>query len=84
MNDILPRIITGSSAGSIIASIICSTEMKDLKKKLGFNGVDFRSFDEDDESLLFLFKRLVRTGLVKDINVVARFVRDNIGGDLTF
>jgi hypothetical protein len=58
--------------------------MKDLKQKLGRNGVNFRTFDEDSESPLFLFKRLIQTGLVKDINVVAMFVRDNIGGDLTF
>lgn len=58
--------------------------MKDLKQKLSKSGVNFRSFDEDSESPLFLFKRLIQTGLIKDINVVAMFVRDNIGGDLTF
>lgn len=67
-----------------MASIICSTKMKDLKQKLSKSGVNFRSFDKDLESPLILFKRLIQTGLIKDINVVAMFVRDNIGGDLTF
>jgi predicted acylesterase/phospholipase RssA len=75
--DCMPKIIAGSSAGSIIASVIATRH-----KSTFFDGksLNFQAFA--NQKRLSLFRQLKRTGkegYVMDIKILERFLRDNIG-----
>lgn len=83
-NKLLPRIICGSSAGSIVASLLCTEEyekvpyMIEKELKLG-------PFEYKHKKFSFFRKilRFVTTGVLYDSEVLREFMRENIG-DLTF
>ena len=43
-NDLLPRVVTGSSAGSLIAVLLCSKKYEDIPKVLKFLKIKNMSF----------------------------------------
>ncbi|XP_050340889.1 uncharacterized protein LOC126767405 [Bactrocera neohumeralis] len=84
---VLPDIMSGSSAGSIIAAIICTKSSKDLKKLIE---VDLLSTEVlrltpfgQDASLVQKVKRLFKTGFLMDVRSLMECIRDQCG-DMTF
>lgn len=83
-NDLLPKIICGSSAGSIVAAIIGTSRMEDIPK-LHERGLKLAPFELNLKDFSFLRKmtRFIFTGEVFDTQVLKEFLRENIG-DFTF
>lgn len=79
--DCMPKIIAGSSAGSIIASFIATRRREDFFDGNMFN---FTAFAIDRKVSLFKkLKKAGKSGYALDIKVLESFLRDNIG-DYTF
>lgn len=83
---LLPRIISGASAGSIISAVFCTRtdeEMPDLLDT--FCNGDLAVFDEEgkEDSLLRKVTRFLKFGALFDISHLTRVLRDLLG-DMTF
>lgn len=79
--DCMPKIIAGSSAGSIIASILATKPIHDFFDGKKFN---FAAFAKKKRySLWRKLKRFGKEGYLMDIRVLKEFLRDNLG-DITF
>ena len=79
--DCMPKIIAGSSAGSMIAAFVATRD-----REVFFDGerFNFGAFaNEKKISLWKKFKRVAKEGYVLDINTLKSFLRDNLG-DITF
>ena len=82
--DLLPKIIAGTSAGSIVAAFICTTAWEDIPRWFQPGSIKYGPFTGLDKgSLLRKVKRLVNEGHLMDISKLEEFLRDNIG-ELTF
>lgn len=87
--DLLPRVISGSSAGAIVASILCSCPKQDLVELVeSVVGKEFNIFQDDSEktqseNLLIKVSRFFKSGTWFDNK---NLVKTMIGflGDLTF
>lgn len=84
--NLLPRIVSGASAGSIICSVICihtDDEIPDLIS--GFANGDFSVFGPENEENTILKKaaRFLKTGSFFDISHLTRVMKDLLG-DITF
>lgn len=81
----LPRIIAGSSIGSIFASFICTRKLEELKDMLIPENINLNAFYKKDQDfpLFRKLRRLLYEGYFLDNTVIKEFVRDNIG-DVTF
>ena len=88
-SSILPTIIHGSSAGSIVAAIICVSLEDEIEEALKLTKLQLLAFDEFEEEGNFMakilkrFKRVATTGAAYDSDVLVRCMRHNLG-DLTF
>jgi predicted acylesterase/phospholipase RssA len=83
-NNLLPRIICGSSAGSLVASLLC-TEVYENIPQLIERELKMGPFEFKDKKFSFLRKifRYITRGVLFDIEVLKEFLRENIG-DITF
>eukprot|EP00297_Palpitomonas_bilix_P002409 CAMPEP_0113870406 /NCGR_PEP_ID=MMETSP0780_2-20120614/2066_1 /TAXON_ID=652834 /ORGANISM="Palpitomonas bilix" /LENGTH=796 /DNA_ID=CAMNT_0000855675 /DNA_START=236 /DNA_END=2626 /DNA_ORIENTATION=+ /assembly_acc=CAM_ASM_000599 len=89
--DLLPRVVSGSSVGSLIAAIVCTQTEKELRAQLRAfhdDGDPASRFPllapfEDNTSMKTKFIRLVRLGYLQDITALQRALRRRIG-DVTF
>ncbi|CAM1508610.1 Fc.00g054580.m01.CDS01 [Cosmosporella sp. VM-42] len=84
--QLLPRIISGASAGSIICAVICTKtdeEMPQLIQEFPYG--DLAVFEEEDSSagVLDHLKRLLTEGSWSDIKNLTRVMR-GLTGDMTF
>ncbi|OJD19899.1 hypothetical protein AJ78_00093 [Emergomyces pasteurianus Ep9510] len=83
---LLPRIISGSSAGSIVSAVLCvytDEELPEVLSNVGYG--DFSVFSDEDNRLR-VFQRLTRFikhGSFFDIAHLTRVMRDLLG-DVTF
>ena len=84
-NTLLPRVISGSSGGAIIASMLGTRTDDELAIMLdpSTNAVDFNFFPENKGSALRRLKRFWQKGVVLDINILAASVNANVA-QLTF
>jgi len=83
-NNLLPRVITGASAGSIVGAVLCTkkdTEMDSLLED--FCHGDLNVFTSKDDSLLKQLTRFMKTGALFDVGNLTRIMR-NLMGDITF
>ncbi|EGR33468.1 patatin-like phospholipase family protein, putative [Ichthyophthirius multifiliis] len=84
---LFPTIISGSSAGSIIASFICCKRYDQIPNLYNGNGqgIIWDAFYIKDPrgQLARKLKRFFEQGVLLDVNVLYSFVHDNLG-DLTF
>ncbi|RNF01268.1 transferase/triacylglycerol lipase [Trypanosoma rangeli] len=83
---LLPDIISGSSAGSLIAAIICSMKTDQLSELLtdSVSTVQKLQFSPFDHGELFTkLKQLLRTGAFMEVRTLMECLRSNLG-DLTF
>lgn len=83
---LLPRIISGASAGSIVSAVLCTKTDEEIPDVLGqFCDGDLNVFAEPGESDNVVHKavRLLKTGALFDISHLSRVMRGLLG-DLTF
>ncbi len=81
---LLPRIISGSSAGSIVCAVLCTktdVEVPDVLDNF-FDG-DLAVFESEDEGILGKAARFLKIGALFDISNLVRVMRDLLG-DITF
>eukprot|EP01134_Creolimax_fragrantissima_P003300 CFRG3300T1 len=83
-HDLLPRIITGSSAGAIVAAVVGCTLDEDLIVKLN-DGIPFDAFAEEGckYPLLRKIERLFKEGVLAEKDVLIKVIRESTG-DMTF
>lgn len=84
--DLLPRIISGASAGSIVAAIFCTRTADEVPAVVEtFPYGDLAVFEEEgkEESVLDHVKRLLTEGSWLDIKHLTRVMRGMLG-DMTF
>lgn len=84
--DVLPRIISGASAGSIVCAVFCTRTRDEVPEVIeGFPHGDLAVFGEDgkEESILDHVKRLFTEGSWSDIRHLKRVMRGMLG-DITF
>jgi predicted acylesterase/phospholipase RssA len=82
--NLLPRIIAGASAGSIVAALICTTGMDNLYKAFEPGFMKYGPFEGLKKgSIMRKLKRFFKTGVLMDIRILKHFVKENIG-ELTF
>ncbi|XP_063900689.1 uncharacterized protein LOC135120317 isoform X2 [Zophobas morio] len=82
---LLPKVISGSSAGAIVAAIICTKTHKALKKFLKQNAFEFRVFEKKVHKNFYFekLKRLIQEGALadqEDLRAAVRYYTE----DLTF
>ncbi|KAH8598320.1 acyl transferase/acyl hydrolase/lysophospholipase [Bisporella sp. PMI_857] len=83
---LLPRIISGASAGSIVCAVLCTRTDEEIPAVLEeFPYGDLAVFEESDneESVLERVRRLLTQGVWIDIKHLKRVMRDLLG-DITF
>lgn len=83
-NNLLPRIISGASAGSIVCAVLCTRkdeEVPDLIARFPYG--DLGVFEGEDEGLSDHIRRLLTEGSWADISNLTRVMRAWLG-DLTF
>lgn len=99
LRGLLPRIITGTATGALIAALVAIHREEELPAVLKGDGIDLSAFstkrkDTSDadaaqsystrwETLLRRVKRFYREGYFLDVKVLEECVRANVG-DLTF
>jgi TAG lipase/steryl ester hydrolase/phospholipase A2/LPA acyltransferase len=83
-NNLLPRIISGSSAGSIIASVVCAKTDEELPEALdAFCTGDLEVFDREDTTFMKKIVRILTTRNLFDAQHLTRVMIGHLG-DITF
>lgn len=83
---LLPRIISGASAGSIVCAVMCTRTDEEVPQLMEtFCDGDLAVFDEEgnEDSAVSKFIRFLKHGALYDIAHLTRVMRDLLG-DLTF
>ncbi|KAG5498710.1 hypothetical protein JKF63_02998 [Porcisia hertigi] len=86
--DVLPDILCGSSAGSIIAALICTKSPDELhafmeSHVLSTEAMHLSPFGEEDSGLPGKLKRFFKTGSLMDVRSLMECMRSQCG-DMTF
>ena len=82
--QLLPRIISGASAGSIVAAVLCTHTDDEIPTLLrDFPHRDLRFFDRGDDGVWRRLARLLKVGAVLEIDHLVDTIRELLG-DLTF
>ncbi|KAG5983895.1 hypothetical protein E4U55_006806 [Claviceps digitariae] len=84
--QLLPRIISGASAGSIVCAVMCTKTDQEIPELIeGFPFGDLAVFEEEDSNLGFLghLRRLLTEGSWSNIENLTRVLRAMMG-DMTF
>jgi len=83
---LLPRIISGASAGSIVCAVVCTRTDEEIPQLLDtFCDGDLAVFEEEgnEDGLLRKAARFVKYGALYDIQHLTRVMKDMLG-DMTF
>ncbi|CAK7273188.1 Lipase 5 [Sporothrix epigloea] len=83
---LLPRIISGTSAGSIVAAVVCTRseeEIPELLERFAHGDLAVFTDKENPDSWLTHIGRAIRDGAWHDSRHIARVMRD-LMGDITF
>ncbi|KAF9910969.1 hypothetical protein EC991_005144 [Linnemannia zychae] len=84
-NQLLPRIISGSSCGSIIAGILCTRTDEEISEMFQFDRFNFTVFHTVEETgdVLARLIHFLKNGALFDAQVLKAALKENIG-DVTF
>ncbi|KAI3635194.1 hypothetical protein MIR68_006760 [Amoeboaphelidium protococcarum] len=84
-NNLLPRVISSSSVGALVAALVCVHTDQELPAVFQAEWLDLRAFKKVATSgqITRKLQRLLKTGHLLDVNVLDECVKDNIG-DITF
>ena len=82
---LLPRVVTGSSAGSIVAAILCCKTDKELQMLFDPRSLNLNFFERPDEvgNFFIMVTRFLKHGVIRDAEVFSECMIENIG-DMTF
>ncbi|KAI8978088.1 acyl transferase/acyl hydrolase/lysophospholipase [Pilobolus umbonatus] len=82
---LLPRIISGTAIGAMIAALICIHTDEELPTILQPNGINLSAFSKQGQKGHFKRRvtRFMKYGYLMDMKVLQECVRENVG-DLTF
>ncbi|KAI9834664.1 MAG: hypothetical protein M1826_000066 [Phylliscum demangeonii] len=83
---LLPRIISGASAGSIVAAVLCThtdDEVPALLESFPYGDMSIFAVDGEEDGIVRRLTRLLKEGALMDIKHLMRVMRD-LMGDLTF
>ncbi|KAI9138780.1 acyl transferase/acyl hydrolase/lysophospholipase [Paraphysoderma sedebokerense] len=82
---LLPRIISGSAVGALIAALVCIHSDTELKEIFETGGINLQAFVKVGKKGNFRRKitRLLKYGYLLDVKVLEDCVRSNVG-DITF
>ncbi|KAI9203804.1 acyl transferase/acyl hydrolase/lysophospholipase [Polychytrium aggregatum] len=82
---LLPRIISGSSCGAIIAAVLCTRTDSEVPYIFEPDTLNLNVFEsaEDHGNIFKRLLRILKDGVVFDVQVFVQAMRDNVG-DLTF
>lgn len=94
LRGLLPRIITGTATGALIAALVSIHTTEELPAVLAGEGIDLSAFSNKESAheqtsqsrwntLLRRLRRFTREGYFLDVTVLEECVRANVG-DLTF
>ena len=84
--ELLPRIVSGSSAGSIVGAALCAktdAELPGTIQEFCYGELDVFEKEGDDDGILRKAARLMKHGALFDITHLTRVMK-NLLGDLTF
>ena len=82
--DLLPRVICGTSAGSIVAAMVGTTSPQDLPNWFASGKIKYGPFAGKEKGSVYRkLRRFLTSGHFMDIKVLETFVRANVG-ELTF
>lgn len=84
--DLLPRIISGASAGSIVSAVLCThtdEEIPALIEEFPYGDLNVFEADGAEDNMLSHLRRLLTEGSWSDIKHLTRVMRGLLG-DLTF
>ncbi|KAL1838802.1 hypothetical protein VTJ49DRAFT_2195 [Mycothermus thermophilus] len=82
--NLLPRIISGASAGSIVCAVVCTRKDEELPSLVStFEYGDMDVFSSDGETMIDHIRGLLTRGSWADINHLTRVMRSWLG-DITF
>lgn len=83
--NLLPRVINGSSAGSIVAAVLCTRTDEELSSLYDPKNINVDFFERSTErgNIFVWLTRFLKHGVVFDVDVFIETMRMNIG-DLTF
>ncbi|KAF9114016.1 hypothetical protein BGX27_000282 [Mortierella sp. AM989] len=84
-HDLLPRIISGASAGALMAALVCVKTDDELPSVFEEGGIDLSAFQRVGEkgNLSRKITRLMTQGYLLDIKVLQDCIQKNVG-NLTF
>ena len=85
-NGLLPRIISGASAGSIVCAVLCTKtdeEIPDVLHEFCYGDLDVFEKAGEPESVFQKVARLLKTGTLFDMTHLKRVMRQMLG-DMTF
>ncbi|KAK0724667.1 acyl transferase/acyl hydrolase/lysophospholipase [Lasiosphaeris hirsuta] len=83
-SNLLPRIISGASAGSIVCAVLCTRKDEEIPDLVaGFPYGDLGVFEGENEGISDHIRRLLTEGSWADITHLTRVMRSWLG-DLTF
>lgn len=84
-HHLLPRIISGTSVGALIAALVCVHTDQELPQVFSPGGIDLRAFARKGRagSVKRKIMRLLRQGYLMDVTVLEDCVQTNVG-DITF
>ncbi|SAL96813.1 hypothetical protein [Absidia glauca] len=82
---LLPRIISGASSGSIMASLICTKTVDEIPQMFDPSSVKLDVFERDGspDTPFMRIKRLLTDGQLYDVEILTEAMRANLG-DITF
>ncbi|KAH0610480.1 uncharacterized protein H6S33_012007 [Morchella sextelata] len=84
--DLLPRIISGASAGSIVAAVLCTRtddELPNILEEFPFGNLDVFEDGKNPETILSRLARFLKIGAWIDISHLTGVMRELVG-DITF
>jgi TAG lipase/steryl ester hydrolase/phospholipase A2/LPA acyltransferase len=83
---LLPRIISGASAGSIVCAVLCTQtdeQIPEILEKFAYGDLSVFELRGDEDSILRRVARFLKIGAWIDISHLMRVMRDLLG-DMTF
>jgi TAG lipase/lysophosphatidylethanolamine acyltransferase len=83
--DLLPRVISGSSVGALMAALICTKTDDELPKLFTIGGIDLKAFStlRPGGSIQRKIIRLFTEGYLLDVTVLEECIKANLK-DMTF
>jgi predicted acylesterase/phospholipase RssA len=81
--NLLPKIIWGSSAGSIFASLIACRKYDELDELFNPYALEYECFEYKEKIMFMKIARFLKDGVIMDIEYLQKFLKKYLG-NLTF